>query len=85
MLIGPLDPDGTRVCSSVSSRLGDADNSARSSSVPEEFDEGKSVALVEGSKGDSKSLNSLAALTVKSTAGIGQIRKSRHHEEKANR
>ena len=71
MLIRRLDVDETRVCSSVSSE--DPDNSARSSSAPEEFEEGKRVALDEGSKeGESKSLNSLAAFTVKSTAGVGQ-------------
>jgi hypothetical protein len=70
-LIRRLDADETRVCSSVSS--GDPDNSARSSSAPEESEEGKRVALDEGSKeGESKSLNSLAAFTVKSTARVGQ-------------
>lgn len=71
MLIRRPDADGTRVCSSVSS--GDPDNSARSSSAPEEFDELMRVALDDGPKeGESKSSNSLAALTVKSTAGMGQ-------------
>ena len=71
ILIRRLDADETRVCSSVSS--GDPDNSARSSSAPEEFEEGNRVALDEGSKeGESKSSNSLAAFTVKSTAGVGQ-------------
>ena len=70
-LIRRLDADWTRVCNSVPS--GDPDNSARSSSAPEEFEEGKRVALDEGSnEGESKSSNSLAALTVKSTAGVGQ-------------
>lgn len=81
MLIWPLGADGTRICSSVSSRLGGPDNSARSSSAPEEFEEGKRVALDERSKeAESKSSTSLAALTVKSTGGIDQTRKSRHHE-----
>lgn len=72
MLWCSLDEDGTRVCNSVASRWGDATKRARSSSGPEEFEEGTRVALDEGSQGESESSDSLAALTVKSTGGMGQ-------------